>query len=297
MDAAVLLPAEAPLYLVTVLYNSRDCLPAFAASLAAQDFFSWRLIAVDNAPADGGGAWLAGRDDPRIKIVRNPRNLGFARAANQGLRAALAEGAEFVVLLNNDTVLPEDFLGRFRAWQRRLGAEVIAPRIMQLRRPEESWYAGGHLDHGWILRNIHEPYDPATAVPARVVEFASACCLGLSRAVLARTGLFDESFFLDWEDVDFCLRLARAGVAIHYVSDVFLLHEGGHASGGEFSAAYNRHYYRSYAQMLRKHFGGAVAWRMALRIALKELGRPHRRWPRLLATLSGLARGLAAPLR
>lgn len=296
MDAAAA-PAEPPIYLITVLYNGRDCLAAFAGSLVGQDFPGWRLIAIDNASADDGAAMLAGLGDARISVIRNAANLGFARAANQGLRAALAAGAEFAVLLNNDTVLPAEFLGRFRARRRDLGADVIAPRIMHLDRPEEAWYAGGHLDDAWIFRNVHEPYDPADATLTRTVDFASGCCLGLSRAALVQAGLLDESFFVYWEDTDFCLRLQQLGVPIHYVSDVFLLHEGGHTSGGEFSAAFNRLYYRSYVQVLRKHFGFAVALRTIVRVAFKELGRPEKRWPRLLAMLAAMARGLVAPLR
>jgi GT2 family glycosyltransferase len=285
--------------LVTVLYNGRACLPAFAASLLAQDFRDWQLIAVDNASADGSAAVLADAGDARISVVGNARNLGFARAANQGIRAALARGAGFVVLINNDTVLPADFLSRFCARRRDTGAEVIAPRIMQLGRPDEAWYAGGHLEHGWIFRNVHEPYDPAAAsmAAARPVGFASGCCLGLTRSVLARAGLFDESFFVYWEDTDFCLRLQQLGIAIHYVDDVVIFHEGGHSSDGEFSAAFNRLYFRSYVQLLRKHFGLAVALRTILRVTLKELGRPNKRWPRLLAMLTAMLQGLFATLR
>ena len=290
-------PVEAPIHLVTVLYNSRACLAAFAASLGAQTHRSWRLIAVDNASADGGADLLAGTADARIAVLRNAKNLGFAGAANQGIRAALAKGSDFVVLLNGDTVLPADFLARFLAARAALRAEVIAPRIMHLHRPDEAWYAGGHLEHGWIFQNIHEPYDPADTTTARAVEFASGCCLGISKTALTKVGLFDERFFVYWEDTDLCLRLKAAGLPIYYVNDVVIFHEGGHASGGEFSASYSRLYYRSYVQLLRKHFGPAVALRTVVRVALKELGRPEKKWRRLWAMLAAMARGLVTPPR
>lgn len=285
-----------PVYLVTVLYNSADCLAAFVASLRGQECRHWRLIAVDNASADTGAAILTGAADDRISVVRNDRNHGFARAANQGMRAALAEGAEFVVLINNDTVLPADFLARFLALRGELRADVIAPRIMNLRRPDTAWYAGGHLEHDWIFRNIHEPYDPQDKIPVRTVEFASGCCLGISRDALSLAGMLDESFFVYWEDTDFCLRLKALRTPIYYVGDVVIFHEGGHTSGGEFSASFNRLYFRSYIQILRKHFGLAVALRTILRIALKELGRPDKKWRRLSAMLTAMVRGLGAPL-
>lgn len=287
----------APVWLVTVLYKCRDCLPAFADSLRAQAGADWRLVAIDNASADGAGALLAGLGDARIAVLRNRRNLGFARAANQGLRAALAAGADRVVLLNNDTVLPPGFLSRFLAAWTRLGAEVVTPRIMHLDRPDLGWYAGGHFVTGWVFLAEHEPYDPADTRAVRVVEYAPGCCLGLARAVLERVGLLDERFFVYGEDADFCLRLRRDGTPIHYLNDLVLLHEGAHSLGGPDSPAALRLHYRSHVQLLRKHFGTAAALRIALRLTLRVLQRPD--WalpPRQFAAMQwGLLRGLLAP--
>jgi GT2 family glycosyltransferase len=289
----------APVHLVTVLYNSGDCVAAFAGSLARQGFRDWHLIAVDNASAGssaGSSEVLSGAVGDRVSIIRNPVNVGFARAANQGMRAALGRGAEFVVLINNDTLIPADFLERFLAARHALRADVIVPRIMRLDRPEAAWYAGGHLECGWIFRTIHEPHDAADTRAVRRVEFASGCCLGLSRDVLARVGLFDESFFVYWEDADFCLRLKQHGIPIYYVSDISILHAGGQASGGEFGVRFNRLYYRSYIQVVRKHFGTAATLRTVMRVALKELGRRDKDWRRLAAMLMAMAGGLTARL-
>jgi GT2 family glycosyltransferase len=279
-------------HIVAVLYNSAASLPGFADCLANQTA-DWHLVAIDNASGDGGAELLEQRGDPRIAVRRNTRNLGFARAANQGLRDALAAGAEFVVLLNTDVALPPDFLARFAQRRAALNADAIAPRIMRMdpRNEADAWYAGGHFDNAWVFRTVHEPYDPAGPTQ-RIVSFASGCCLGLTRAVLERVGLLDERFFVYWEDADYCLRLRHAGVAIHYVADIAMWHEGGHASGGETSAAYNRLYWRGYTQVLRKHFGWTTAFATALRVALKELGRPGPLTPARRALLAGLARGL-----
>jgi GT2 family glycosyltransferase len=287
---------SAPIYLVTVLYNSRDCIASFAGSLVGQDFRDWRLVAIDNASSDGCSDILSNAMDGRTSILRNSTNVGFARAANQGMRAAFAQGAEFVILINNDIVMPATFLARFLALRRELQADVITPRIMNLDRPDEAWYAGGHLEYGWLFLNIHEPYDREDTRSTRTVDFASGCCLGISRAAVLQVGLFDESFFVYWEDTDFCIRLKQSGIKICYVNDAVIYHEGSHSTGGEHSVTYNRLYYRSYAQILRKHFGIAVAIRMTVRLSLKELGRPDKKWRRLLAMLAAMAKGLVAPL-
>ena len=283
-------------FLVTVLYNSQQCIVQFASALIEQDFIHWHLIAVDNASGDSASESLSEATGEKVSVIQNPTNTGFARAANQGICAALDRGAEFVILINNDTLIPSGFLTRFLARRDALEADVIAPRIMRLDRPEEAWYAGGHLEYGWIFRNIHEPYDPKDTRSGWIVDFASGCCLGLSRHVLKTVGLFDESFFVYWEDTDFCVRLKEACLPLHYAHDIFILHEGGHASGGERSIKFNALYWKSYMQFVRKHLGGTVAIRTMIRVSLKELGRPHKRWRRLSAISAAMAKGLIAPL-
>ena len=283
------------LHLITVLYNGADALPAFLDSLKAQSFRDWRLIAIDNASPDDSGEIAAAAGDDRITVVRNPANLGFAKAANQGLREAARAGGDFFVLFNPDTVFGPEFLGDFVAARDRLDAQVIAPRIMLLERPDRAWYAGGHLEQGWVFRNVHEDYDPHDTRTSRPVDFASGCCLGLTRHVLERIGLFDESFFVYWEDTDFCLRLKEAGVPIVYVREPSLLHAGGAASGGEGSTGYNRLYYKSYVQFLRKHFGVSSALGTALRLVL-QAAEQRRDYGVIARMAAAMLQGMVAPL-
>ena len=260
------------LAIVVVLYRSRDEVGELWACLRAQSFADWRLIVIDNDPADGAGDFLAAQGDARISIERNNANLGFARAVNAGLRQAVAEGAQRCMLLNPDVAFADDFLADLMGQWDASAAEVVAPRVMFYDAPEQSWYAGGHLEFGWIFSNRHDIYAP-DGPGSRIVDFASGCCLGLSSDLLRRVGLLDESFFVYWEDTDFCLRLKAAGVPIQYVAEPFLLHHAGASSGGERSAAAEALYFTSYAVLVRKHFPLLRALGMLGRSFLKERGR------------------------
>lgn len=262
------------LAIVIVLYRSREELGPLWDCLRAQSFQDWRLIALDNSPEDGGGDFLAARGDARVEVVRNAGNLGFARAVNQGLRRALEGGIPRSLLLNPDTEFGPDFLaGLMDAWDQ-TGAQVIAPRVMYYDDPDRAWYAGGHLEYGWIFANRHDPYVPGS----RIVDFASGCCLGITEPVLRRVGLLDESFFVYWEDTDFCLRLKAAGVPIQYVEQPMLLHHSGASTdGGERSPVGEVLYFGNYAVLLRKHFPLVHALQMLLRTLLKERSRPGLR--------------------
>lgn len=265
-------PAMTPLvHIVVVLYNSADSFPILWQSLTAQTCRDWGLIAIDNNSSDGSAGMLRTMSDARLNVIENSMNVGFARAVNQGLRFAVSDGAQRCLLLNPDTVLAPDFLQNLLDTWIKHGWLVVAPRIMNTEDPSRSWYAGGYLDHGWVFVNKHEEYSPSDTPDPREVDFASGCCLGLSLEALRRIGLLDESFFVYWEDTDFCMRLKAASIPIIYLRDPMLLHEGGASSGGEFSPAATRLYYESYALLLRKHFG----WRTALQMGFRVLRREH----------------------
>ena len=284
------------IHLIVVLYNSNDAFTTLWLHLATQRFRDWRLIAIDNASADRSLNTLRALADPRVTIQANATNLGFAGAVNQGLRLAAQQDAQRCLLLNPDTVLPPDFLQDLTdTWLEHEWA-VVAPRVMRLEDPARSWYAGGYLDDGWTFANRHEEYRAEDPPTPRVVDFASGCCLGLSIEALQQVGLLDESFFVYWEDTDYCMRLKAAGIPIHYLPEPSLLHEGGASSGGETSPAATRLFYTSYALLLRKHFGLRVTLRTMGRVLRAEYARPGGGLPRARLIAAVMLRGLRQPL-
>ena len=283
-------------YIIVVLYNSCETFSALWRSLAAQTCDSWRVIAIDNNSADDSAFMLRALSDPRVHVVENKKNVGFARAVNQGLRLAAEQGADRFLLLNPDTVLPEGFLEDLIVTWTEHDWPVVAPRIMCAEAPSQSWYAGGRLDYGWLFANYHDVFSPADTRDPRAVDFASGCCLGLSKEALHRVGLLDESFFVYWEDVDYCVRLKAAGIPITYLRDPMLLHEGGASSDGTFSPAGVRLFYSSYALILRKHFGIRRTLRMILRMLLREHANNENDLGHLRRVAASLWHGLRLPL-
>ncbi len=284
-------------HLITILYRSEADLPAFLDSLQAQDWRDWRLYVLDNASPDRSADLVSERKDARIIMHRNATNLGFAKAANQGIRAAAADGGEFFILINNDTAFSPDFLRRLIMVRSELGAGVIAPRIMHKDKPGVAWYAGGSFTDWPIFMNVHHQEHNPNAQPSDThVDFASGCCLGISREVLQKVGLLDESFFVYWEDTDFCMRLKALDIPIVYTSEPSLLHSGGSASGGEWSPSYIRLFYRSYMLFLRKHFGWRRAVGTGLRLLLLRTEQSPRNYPEMQILASSVLRGLTARL-
>lgn len=265
-------PGTAPhVTIVTVLFNSAGVLDRFLSSLVEQSMPNWELIAVDNASIDGSADRVAALRDERIHVVSNSVNAGFARASNRGLRLALERNAAFCLLLNNDTAFPRDFLADLLEARDSLSADVITPRIMYLNAPEKAWYAGGFFDSRWVFKSVHEEqWSPEDKAP-RLVEFASGCCLGLTRRVLEQAGFLDERYFVYWEDTDYCLTLRKLNLPIHYAPTCIIWHDSSKLTGGPNSAGFIRLFYRGYMQFLLKHFGLRYTARAMARLLLRNL--------------------------
>jgi GT2 family glycosyltransferase len=282
--------SSSPLHLVTILYRSSKSFPGFLDGLLEQDRTDWRLHIIDNG--DPVSAAIAeSRADPRISLSRNHANFGFARAANQGMRMALAEGAKSVVLINNDITMPPDLLSALGEAERQFPGAVLSPRIMEADKPGVAGYAGGSISKSWIYQIVRHPYDPTVTVP-QLVAFAPGCCLLVPASALGKVGFLDERFFVYWEDTDFCLRLNQAGIPIYYLPMTSILHKGAESSGGVLSPTFNKYYYASYMQFLKKHFGFVHAVTSMLRLTRQDWER--RKFSDLTlktrAMLSGLMR-------
>ena len=164
--------------------------------------------------------------------------LGFAAANNLGIRQALADGADAVLLLNNDTVCAPDMLERLL--QETPPGAVSCPKMLFMDPPDEIWFAGGTLDRRTAAvthEGGHAKDGPAYS-EKKQVSFITFCCVLLPRAVVERVGYLDEDLFMYCEDVDYCIRLADASVPLWYIPQARLWHKAGGTAGGMLSVYY-----------------------------------------------------------
>ena len=129
---------------VTVTYNSASVLPEFFDSMAAQIHRTFVLYVVDNASTDQTHE-MTRRTDLPIVLIENAENLGVAEGNNQGIRAAVADGCECVLLLNNDTVFPADFIAQLYAGLDRHRCDMTTGKMYYHDRPDVFWCAGGRF--------------------------------------------------------------------------------------------------------------------------------------------------------
>lgn len=248
------------LAVVTVTFNSVKVIDEFLLSAARQSLPDFKLYVIDNASTDGTVERLevASRADGRIVVVANAENLGFAEGSNQGIRLALEDGRTHVLLLNNDTTFPAELFATLMHAAVTNAQSVVVPKIYYHGDPKRLWFAGGRLvpSRGYTGQHLGDgELDNGQFDVERNIEFSSGCCMLVAVSVFRTVGLLDPRYFVYHEDVDFCLRLARAGVPIWYAPHAYLYHKVSSLTGGVSSPFSARMGARNRAYYLKKNFG------------------------------------------
>jgi GT2 family glycosyltransferase len=164
---------------------------------------------------------------PAVQILKLTDNQGYAGNNNLGIRIALEQGAEWVLLLNNDTVVDSDCITTLVESAVDRGAAVAGPMVYHHDEPDTIQSAGGTLSVFWRGRHIGQNERERHQYPdTRVVDWVSGCALMASRDVFERVGTLDERYFMYWEEMEWCLRVRRAGGVVLHVPDAKVWHKG-----------------------------------------------------------------------
>lgn len=207
-------------------------------SLQKQTYRDFEIILLDDASTNDSVQQLQKHLTENTVFLPQEANSGFAAVNNVGMRRALADGCDWVLLLNNDTVVAPDFL---ETLLRETPARAVScPKMLFLDPPDEIWFAGGELDRATgKVKHLggHEKDGPAFA-EKKQVSFITFCCVLLPRQVVEEVGFLDETLFMYCEDVDYCIRLADAGVPMWLLPDARIWHKAGGSAGGMLSVYY-----------------------------------------------------------
>lgn len=289
---------SAPLvFVITLNWNRRDDTLACLESLCCLAYPNARVLVVDNGSTDGSPQAIA-RQFLQVEQIVNPQNLGFAGGFNVGLRHALAAGADFAFILNNDTIAAPNILELLVAAASANDVGIVAPSIFYASDPARVWSTGGGRNRLTLeMTGDHGRRAPITEITER--EFLSGCAMCIKRSALERVGLFDEEFFMYYEDSDYCLRTRRAGFQLLVVPQARIWHKVATSSDGSDAPAERYWMGRSSVRFFRKHARGGqwlaiISWRAGS--AIKTVWRlvSARRWVAARAYLRGVWEGIRA---
>jgi GT2 family glycosyltransferase len=202
---------------------TRDCI----LSLQNQVYTAFEIIIVDNGSVDGSIDQLR-QEFPQVKIIRNEANRGFTGGNNIGIRDALRRHNDYLLLLNNDTVVAPNFISELITiadGDCLIG--IASPKILFFDQPDHLNYAGGYYRPWKVFPKLfgYRELDNGTYDSVREVSFNSGCALLIRSDVIRKTGLLDEIFFHGFEDVDLTYRVLQAGYKAYYVPKAIVWHK------------------------------------------------------------------------
>jgi GT2 family glycosyltransferase len=229
-------------YPIVLSWNGREDTVSCLDALAKISEPAVRIVCVDNGSTDGSVEAVRVRH-PETHLIENGRNLGFAGGCNVGIRWALAQGAEWVVLVNNDAVIAPDTIAAFAAAAEHCPeAGVLAGKLYHADRPDRVWYAG-HRFHGWLGysgRHRGEGHrDRPRYERLAPTGRANGALMAISRAAIERIGMLDEELFAYVEDIDLSVRARAAGFEVVFVPAARAWHRVGASSA---AAGHNSYY-------------------------------------------------------
>lgn len=217
--------------LVTITFNSADVLKPFLDCVWKQSHTNLVLYVIDNDSNDDTNKILQEQTDERLIVLKNNKNLGVAKANNQGIEKAIADGCNQVLIINNDVEFEKELIDKLIKIQDEKSCSLVTPKMMYYDNPNHIWYAGswfikkkGYLPlHRGMKELDNGQYDDCVEV-----EYAPTCCLLAKKEVFEDVGMMDEKYFVYFDDTDFSYRVWKDGRhKMFYYPEVDFYHKVG----------------------------------------------------------------------
>jgi len=238
--------------IVIANYNCIDILRSTLESISRLSYTNYKVVIVDDCSANSPDQVLT--EFPEVVLLKNKKNMGFASTNNRGIRYALRRGADYIMLLNNDTEVTPHLLNELLNHANK--KTITVPKILYFKNKNRIWYAGGIMDweHGAVKHigmGRNDNLDEMKEI--REVEFACGCCMLIHKDIINEVGYLPEEYYLYHEDVDYSVRVRDKGIRILYVPTAVLAHRIGYSSGGT-SVPYKKYYfYRNRMYFIKKY--------------------------------------------
>jgi hypothetical protein len=184
-------------------------------SLHKITYDNYQIIVVDNG-SDVEDFNRLKNNFPNVKVLRSDVNLGFTGGNNLGIKSSLEEKTDFILLLNNDTIVEPNFIQPLlNIFEKNPNVGIAAPQINYFTEPKKVWTEGGRISK---IRGsgfaYSERFDDGKIKGDKEVTFVSGCCMLIKKEIFEKVGVFDDNFFLYVEDADLCYRTIKAGYKI-----------------------------------------------------------------------------------
>jgi hypothetical protein len=254
--------------------NRREDTLACLASIRQNRYANHHVIVLDNASSDGSVGAIR-TQYPEVEIINLTQNLGYAGNNNVGIEVALAHGAEWVFVLNEDTVLAPDCIARLvEAGESDAKVGIVGPLVYHFDEPTVIQSAGGRIDQAWRAWHIGQNVEDSGEFAApQAVDWISGCAIMVRRALIEEVGMLDERFYYYWEETEWCVRARAKGWRALMTPHAKLWHKGVRRN---YLPSPNVTYYNTRNRLLfmQKHHAPLFAWMTVW----GQIGRTFASW-------------------
>lgn len=216
-----------------------ECIESILKS--TKDNFTIEIIVVDNGSCDKSINEIRKKYNEDVKIIELNDNLGFAVANNIGIKYSIENNTDFILLLNNDTIIEKDMINILYNEAIKNKDSIVVPKIMYYDHKDTIWSAGGEVDwnKGITLHyGMDEKDDKGQYDTIKEISFGTGCCMFIPIDVINKVGFLEEKYFLYYEDTDYCIRIKKLGYRILYIPKAKMYHKVTASSGGVESSSY-----------------------------------------------------------
>ena len=212
-------------YIITINWNgfahTKECL----ISLQKINYPNYKIIVIDNGSSNNEGQKLY-KQFPHIQLILNNKNKGYVVANNQGVKKALKWGADYILLLNNDTTVKFDFLTMLVDYYEKSHFQgILSPKILYYK-TSKVWAMGGKLNIYTSIPQMIGQGKPSSDYNKIIKpDYAPGCALFTKKDILKKIGLLDERYFAYYEDTDISFRAKRGGYNIKIIPKSIIWHK------------------------------------------------------------------------
>jgi len=237
--------------IIIITYNSQGHIKKCLRSIKdnARKNLRFNLILIDNASSDNSAEFIHNFPWKNLTFIKNNKNIGFAKAVNQGINYALKNfESDYFLLLNPDAFLEKDCIEKLvnkaieNKYNGLISPLIIAPKTRQ------PWFSGAKID--WLKMRTEHLHCSITQ-GLKKNAYLSGCCLLISRSLVEKINLFDERFFLYYEDTDYSLRARNVGFNLILVKKAICYHNESQSSTSKIK---NYHLVKSGLLFFEKHY-------------------------------------------
>lgn len=223
------------------LIHNEDCIN----SILKSSYKNIEVIIVDNNSTDESIKKIREIFKEKVKIIINHNNSGFAGGTNIGIKYAIKNGAEYILLLNNDTIIDSKMIEIMVKSSNK--KSVISPKIYYFSNKDIIWSAGGEIkwNKGYTIQYGMNDIDIGQFNQRKAISFATGCCMLIPKEIINKVGLLPEDYFLYFEDTEYCVKIKKLGYQIIYEPKAFMYHKVSATTGGEDNINYVYYFSRN----------------------------------------------------